>query len=271
MIKADYHIHTCYSTDAPTESTLESMFQSAIHCGLNEIAITDHLDFREDGGLWTPMIDYTEYGKAIQQMNEKYSGSIRAVMGIEMGLAPHVTGIFSELAEKHPFEFIIGSSHAINKIDMYVFKDEAFSGRSKDQAYELYYSEMLQLIEDCPYISVYGHLDFIIRYAPYENKGPIYNEYKTFIDQVLKKLVENGKGIELNTSGFNYGLNQPHPSMDIVKAYKKFGGEILTIGSDAHKAEKIAAHYARAEDFLHEAGFSAYTIFRDRKPIWVDL
>ena len=129
MIKADYHIHTCFSTDAPPESTLESMFQSAIRCGLNEIAITDHLDFREDGDLWTPMIDYTEYGKEIQQMNEKYAGSMRAVMGIEMGLASHVTDIFSQLADNYPFEFIIGSSHALDKIDMYVFKDQAFENR----------------------------------------------------------------------------------------------------------------------------------------------
>ena len=48
-----------------------------------------------------------------------------------------------------------------------------------------------------------------------------------------------GKGIELNTGGFKYGLGHPNPCEDIIKRYKELGGEIITLGSDAHKCESL--------------------------------
>jgi len=44
------------------------------------------------------------------------------------------------------------------------------------------------------------------------------------------------------------------------------GGEIITIGSDAHKPENICGYFNRAEEVLKECGFKYYTIFEKRVP-----
>ena len=44
------------------------------------------------------------------------------------------------------------------------------------------------------------------------------------------------------------------------------GGEIITIGSDAHTPEGIANGFNRAAEVLSECGFKYYTIFENRLP-----
>ena len=88
------------------------------------------------------------------------------------------------------------------------------------------------------------------------------------IDEILKKVIEMGKGIELNTGGFKYGLGFSNPHPDIIKRYRELGGEIITVGADAHKPEHIAYDFDKAEEILRECGFRYYTVFEGRKPIF---
>lgn len=48
-------------------------------------------------------------------------------------------------------------------------------------------------------------------------------------------VIENGKGIELNTGGFKKGMQEFHPCTKALKRYRELGGEILTVGSDSHE------------------------------------
>ena len=79
------------------------------------------------------------------------------------------------------------------------------------------------------------------------------------------------KGIELNTSGFRYGLGSPHPNIEILKRYKELGGKIITLGSDAHKAEDLASHFDIAQDILRDVGFKEVAVYRKRKPIFYGI
>ena len=54
--------------------------------------------------------------------------------------------------------------------------------------------------------------------------------------------------------------------MDTLKRYKELGGEIITIGSDGHAPEQIAWDFPKVPDILKEAGFTYFTIFKNRKP-----
>ena len=91
------------------------------------------------------------------------------------------------------------------------------------------------------------------------------------LDEILKTLIHNGIGLECNTAGFKYGLGQPHPSMEILKRYKDLGGELLTLGSDAHAPCHIAYDFQKASDLLKTCGFKYYTIFKERKPEFISL
>ena len=91
------------------------------------------------------------------------------------------------------------------------------------------------------------------------------------MDEILKTLVEQGKGLELNTAGLKYGLPFAHPHPDILKRYRELGGEIITIGADGHKPEHIAYDFEKVNAILRECGFTYYAEFRKRKPVFKHL
>jgi histidinol-phosphatase (PHP family) len=113
---------------------------------------------------------------------------------------------------------------------------------------------------------VYGHIDYVVRYGPNKNRFYTYEKYSDVIDEILRTLIARGKGIELNTAGFKYGLGHPNPTEEILARYRELGGEILTIGSDAHAPEQIAYDFAKVTEILRQAGFRFYTVFTARKP-----
>ena len=91
------------------------------------------------------------------------------------------------------------------------------------------------------------------------------------IDEILRKLISLGKGIELNTGGFKYGLGHPNPTEEIIRRYRELGGDIITIGADAHKPEHVAFDFAKVPSILKDAGFDYFTVFRERKPEFVRI
>ena len=85
-------------------------------------------------------------------------------------------------------------------------------------------------------------------------------------DAILSLLLENEKGIELNTGGLKYGLKEANPCMGILRRYREMGGELITVGSDAHEPAHIAYSFEKAADMLKECGFSYYATFQNRLP-----
>ena len=106
----------------------------------------------------------------------------------------------------------------------------------------------------------------MIRYGPEKNKNYRPADYMDIIDNILKALIERGKGIECNTSGLKYGLGHPHPYEEILRRYRALGGEILTVGSDANRQEEVGGYFKETAELLSACGFRYYTVFRERKP-----
>ena len=104
-----------------------------------------------------------------------------------------------------------------------------------------------------------------MRYGPNRNREYTYRRYADHIDPILHRLIDRGKCLELNTGGLKYGLGEPNPCREVLKRYHDLGGELITIGSDAHAPEHIAYDFATAETILKETGFRYYTVFRERK------
>ena len=97
------------------------------------------------------------------------------------------------------------------------------------------------------------------------------SRYSDVIDEILRLLIEKGKGIEINTGGFKYGLGHPNPCEEILARYRELGGEIITIGADAHKPEHVAFDFAKVPSILKDSGFDYFTVFRERKPEFVKI
>ena len=240
MITSDSHMHTRFSTDS--DADIRDMIESALKKGLQSICITDHIDkdypFHED-------------------------------TGVELGLQPHLAGFYEELTNQYPFDFVIGSVHVVHGMDPYY--GEIFEGRSDEEVYKETFLATLENLDAVSSFDVLGHLDYVVRYGKCQARQYSYKKYAQEIDEILKKVIAMGKGIELNTAGWKYGLAFCHPHPEILCRYKELGGEIITVGSDAHKPEHVAYDFQKAADVLKACGFKYYTEFQDRKPIFKQL
>ncbi|RKD34419.1 histidinol-phosphatase HisJ family protein [Thermohalobacter berrensis] len=267
MYIADYHIHSHFSGDCNTP--MEDIVKHAVNLELKEIAFTDHVDFDYPSPDPNFEIDFDDYLEKFNEIKDKYNHKINIILGIEVGLQPHISDKIKKLVNKYPFAFVIGSIHAADRMDLY--NGDFFRGKSQKNAYLRYFENVLENIKIHDEFDVLGHIDYIIRYGNYETKKLSYNDYTDIVDTILKSLITKGKGLELNTSGYRYKLDQTHPQFSILKRYKELGGSIITIGSDSHIVEDICSHFKKAYNLLERAGFNKITLFRNRTPIFVDF
>lgn len=257
----DTHMHTHFSGDSDANSL--EMIRSARNKGLSGICFTDHLDidYPENPELF--LVDLSAYFQELHSLQAK-SYDLPVLIGLELGLQPHLAQELSSLPALHPFDFIIGSSHVVHHQDPYY--SEFYIGKTEDEAYREYFESILENLAVFDCFDVYGHIDYIVRYGPNTNTHYTYEKFSDIIDEILSILIAKGKGIEINTAGFKYGLGHPHPTEKVLKRYRDLGGEIITVGSDAHKPEHIAYDFAKVPEILKNAGFSYYTVFKNRKP-----
>ena len=149
--------------------------------------------------------------------------------------------------------------------------EKLFTDRTDKEAYRLMMETTLENVRTSECFQTLGHLDYVVRYGKSREKEYSYTDYADIIDEILKLLIEKEKGLEVNSAGLKYGLPFAHPHPDVLKRYRELGGEIITIGADAHKPEHIAYDFAKAEEILKSCGFKYYTEFQDRKPIFKQL
>lgn len=265
-IKADYHLHSSFSGDSDTP--MEEMILRGISLGLTSMCFTEHMDMDyvysnpEDEGIFELNTDSYLYD--FIKYKEKYAGQIKLLFGVELGLQPHLKRRLAVYAKSYDFDFIIGSSHLCNGKDPYY--PAFFEGRTDEEGYREYFSSILENIRTFQNFDVYGHLDYVVRYGKTKDAEYCYDKYKDILDPILGAILEAEKGIEINTGAINYGLRDLNPCTEILKRYKQLGGEIITIGSDAHKPDALAKGFQRAAEILTECGFRYYTVFEKRMP-----
>lgn len=277
---ADYHVHTCYSDDS--DYPMEDVVRDAIAWGLEELCFTDHVDYgvKRDwddprGMLWRPgapgelermavaNVDYPRYAAEIAALQQKYAGKIILRMGMEFGMQQHTIPEYERLFAAYPFDFILLSVHQVE--DREFWTQEFQSGRTQAEYNLRYYQEILALVQRYQNYSVLGHLDLISRY---DEAGVFpFEEIRPIVTEILKTVIQNGKGLELNTSSRRYGLTELTPSVEILKLYRNLGGRILTIGSDSHRREHLAAWLLESQEALRELGFGEVYTFRQMQPI----
>lgn len=265
-IKADYHLHSSFSGDSDTP--MEEMILKGISSGLTSMCFTEHMDMDyvysnpEDQGIFELNTDSYLYD--FIKYKEKYAGQIKLLFGVELGLQPHLKRRLAVYAKSYDFDFIIGSSHICNGKDPYY--PAFFEGRTDDEGYREYFSSILENIRAFQNFDVYGHLDYVVRYGKTKDAEYSYDKYKDLLDPILEAILEAERGIEINTGAINYGLRDLNPCTEILKRYRQLGGEIITIGSDAHRPDALAKEFNRAAEILTECGFKYYTVFEKRMP-----
>lgn len=271
---ADYHVHTEFSDDSTYP--LEQVVKDAIALGLDEICITDHVDYgvkvdwdsgekiyyRNEEPLAN--VDYPRYMAENERVRQLYEKQITVKTGLEFGVQVHTIPQFEALFQRYPLDFIILSIHQVE--DQEFWTQDFQRGRTQREYNERYYEELLRVVQNYKNYSVLGHVDLIKRY----DKAGIYpfERVKPIIAEILTTVISDGKGIEINTSSRRYGLSDSMPSTELLRLYRDLGGSIVTIGSDSHSPEHLGRGLQEAKDQLSALGFRNFCTFQKMQPIF---
>lgn len=265
-VRADYHLHSSFSGDSQTP--MEEMIRKGIELGLTDMCFTEHMDLHFPVSEISPAgifeVNTDSYLYDLIRYREAYADRIALHFGIELGVQPHITRECAQYIKSYDFDFVIASSHLAEKLDPYL--PAFYEGRTEEEAYRAYFQSILDNIRGFTDFDIYGHLDYVVRYGPNKDRAYTYEKYQDILDRILDALIDNGKGIEINTGGVKYGLKELHPCLSLLKQYRKKGGEIITVGSDAHRPENLCDHFSRAEEVLKACGFRYYCVFDKRTP-----
>lgn len=265
----DSHIHTAFSSDSDTP--VRSQIERAADLGMKAIYITDHQDFdfpKETYGM-SFQFDTGSYMQTLAQLKSEYQDRIELRTGVELGLMTHLKDQLTAYTSAWTFDYVIGSVHLVRRIDPYY--PEFYEGRTSLEAYQEYFETTLNnvRIHDC--FDALGHLDYVVRYGPDSPAGYPSHCFDEIIDEILRLLVQKGIALECNTAGLKYGLGFPNPHAKIIARYLELGGEMITLGSDAHQPAHIGYAFTDIGEYLKSCGARYQTVFRNRKPDFIPL
>jgi histidinol-phosphatase (PHP family) len=270
-ILSDQHLHSSFSADS--KAPMKDMIEAALSKGLKHVTFTEHNDFEAPGskfypeGSWDLNVD--SYLYELLKLREEYRDRIYVGFGIEIGLLEEAFRKNAILALSHEFDFVIGSVHFIGGLDIY---DEKYcESRNVKSALFDYFDSIMKNIVKFNNFDVLGHIDLPIRVMPWPEDDYKPSDHLDKIDEILNFLIENEKGLELNMASLAKGKKNPCPHPEILKRYKELGGELITVGSDAHKPENMATHFDLAYDLLKDCGFKYYCTYENRTATYVKL
>ena len=278
MYLADYHTHSKYSFDGCEE--LETMCEQAIRAGLSEIAVTDHMDIYSMFG-YGRMADFEvtcgkpyvmqvrELYDELVSVRDRYAGRLKVKLGTELGQPQVNLKAAQNFLADYDLDFVIGSVHNLeNDLDVYYYDFEKVDGAA---LFDHYLDWLTDMTERCDF-DVMGHITYPLRYL-FERTGKriALEPYGEKLCHMFRMLAQSGRGIELNVSGLAKEMQETMPPFSLLKLYRECGGEVITIGSDAHKAEQIGMFQKEGQQMLREAGFRYLTVFSGRKPEFVPL
>ena len=259
----DYHMHSHVSFDGHDSGL--AMALAAKAAGLKEICFTDHIDhdFDAEGHsmVFDPMVYAAEYD------NLEVDG-LKIRRGVEYGLKPYNRDTMQKDLQLRNFDFVLGSVHFVNELDIYY--PEFWRDKTVEQAVQEFLEETLLCVQHHDDYDVLGHLSYICKARAHPDPKPLYlKDHREIVDEILKILVQKGKGMEINTSGVDR-CGDFLPGEEFFRRFKELGGEIVTIGSDAHNTQRVGQYAGQACEMMKDI-FGYVCTFEGRKPIFHKL
>ena len=278
----DCHTHTQFSVDS--EADLGMCAERADRLGLVAYAVTDHCECNS----WYPAEHYSDGDDmhdsycykdcfldsvaAVTALKEKYNGKLNLICGVEMGQPQAAPEAAAFINADERVDFIIGSLHQIRGEKDFYYIDYIDLGT--DKIYDLLERYFMELNEMCRTNSfdVLGHLTYCLRYMKQRHGiEPDISRFDGIIADSFRTLAQNGKGIEINTSGLRQGFGETFPNLKYTKLFREMGGEIISVGSDAHTAEDIGKNVRDGIEIAKAAGFTRIAYFKKRQPQFIAI
>ena len=260
---ADDHMHTSFSMDGI--SPMRDMVKAAVDRGLFEICFTEHLEIgHPDPGMDIP-VDLSVYRKEIETCRELYP-ELTIHIGMEIADNPPFRAQLYDYVAKADLDFHLLSLHLIDGQDPYFPK--YYEGKSQVESYRRYVECKLESALTYGEFDALAHLGYCGKFAPYgRDENPLkWHHAPDLIDALLKHLAQNGKALEINTSGYKT-TDYPIPGDDILRRFAELGGEFVTLGADAHETKYVGFEFERARQLALSCGLKWAVTFEKHKPI----
>jgi histidinol-phosphatase (PHP family) len=258
----DCHTHTNISPDADKRATVELYCKKARNIGLKYIAVTEHLEINK----------YDEekdtFEKSMSENTRQKEHFPYLISGLEMGQATQDFTIAEKVLEDKRLDFVIGSIHELPGRE-----DFAFINYHNLNTKYLLKENFLEILRLCKWgkFDVLGHLTYVLRYMSKAGINTDLQPYNEIIAESFRELISKGKGIEINTSGLRQIYGKTFPTIKYVKLFKDLGGDVISVGSDAHNASDLCRGIKEGAEMALEAGFEYLTVFKERKPIKIKI
>lgn len=263
--RADLHCHSRFSFDS--QSDIDEVILSAINKGLNEIALTDHCDLYQSEMLAQieEPFDHKAAYELVCNKREEYRDRIKVTVGIEIGQGIERPDFVEKLLSEYKYDMVIGSLHSLYRMpDFYLLDFSKITGKQCELFLTQYFKEIEAMI-DWGQFDTLAHLTYPVRYIKAGGHNVDLSKHLSQIEIIFDKIIKKGIALEVNSSGYRQKLDSPLPPYDLLRVYRNMGGELITVGGDAHCTDDIARFFDVVYENLYEIGFKYICSFSERK------
>ena len=266
-MKADTHLHSEYSHDSVCP--VSEIYQAALEKGIEVVCITDHCDIYPTH-IQEEVVQYRkQVVEGIARDKENCTG-VEILTGVELGGGFINPEIAQAIVDSQAYDVVIGSVHGI------MFRGERqstakFDFGSADEETMLEYLDgyldaSIYIAEKMD-IDVLAHLTYILRYINGKYKRNLdWHIQEEKIRRVFRGLIERNIALEINTSCVGSFYDEWLPNKEIIDLYIEMGGRLFTLGSDAHKAQRMGTGFEAVADYLRQKGIAYLVYYKNRKP-----
>ena len=263
--RLDLHTHSDNSPDGCHNTML--LCEYADRVGLRALAITDHCEcnaYYSDRYHISSRQAFFEVNKA----KAVFMGKLVVLAGVELG-QPLQNREAAKTVLRSRYDFVLTSVHNLTDMQDFYYLDYTLPENDPDALLDRYFAEALDTVRWGNFDSL-AHLTYPLRYMP---GGPDkdLSAFREQTDEILRALAQNGRALEINTSGLRTENPYFSPSAALVRRFRELGGEYLTIGSDAHSAHDVGAGIEEGMELALSCGFRYVTLYQNRTPIQIPI
>lgn len=281
MVLFDNHNHSEFSFDGKHNS-VEACARRALSKGLGGLAFTDHCDFYVPAmkaayeNLVSEVFDVEAQQREINRVSDMLAkessgrSPLKILKGIEVGMHGNHHDDIRRMLSEHSFDQVIASVHYLEDTDP--FYGGYYEGKDWKRAYGLYLETIWKEMTWLEDFDIMGHFDYVVRYAPYTETCLRHKDFSDILDEMFRFLIHEGKALEINTKSYQtYNGREVTLDINILKRYRELGGEIISLGSDAHDPERSGHGFDHYAALLKSIGFRWNAHFEKRKLMQLPL
>jgi len=235
--------------------------------GLKEIGFSEHSPMaRDDFDDWRIRLDQLDtYVEMVRQARRDQPDLI-IKLALEVDFIPGHEDWIKQLADRHPWDYLIGSVHYIS--DSWAVDNPKHMSHWKEhepfEVWSLYFDRLRQAAESGLF-DIIGHMDLPKKFAirPTQDCSPLYRMF-------LEAARDRNLAVEFNTAGLRKDCREIYPAESAAHLMKEYEVAI-TFGSDAHAPQEVGHAFPEALDLAKKCGFTSWRRFTSRRSESVPL